>query len=451
MTRIVCWAAVLCIQICAHTAGAQESLTQWPQWRGPLGTGEAPTADPPTEWSEDKNVRWKTPLPGLGHSTPVLWDDRLFITTAIPFGEKFPGKPDTAPGAHDNLRVTQKHRFVAMAVDRRNGKILWQKTLHETVPHEGGHYTGSLASASPVCDAKHVFASFGSHGLYCLTHDGELVWKKDLGTMQSKHAHGEGASPALFGETLVVNWDHEGQSFVVAFEKPTGKQKWKVARDELTSWTSPIIIQHEGRSQVIVCGTRRIRAYDLRNGDVIWECGGLSHNVCATPVFADGILLCGSSYETRNFMAIRIQGAAGDITGTEHVLWSTRKGTPYVPSPLAYRGAVYYLTHYMGILTRRDARTGKPVPGPIRLPVINEVYASPVAAAGRVYVTDLRGTTRVLAADADARFIARNHLEDSFSASAVVVDKEMFLRGRKFLYCIANEKEVSPEKQTEPK
>lgn len=416
-----------------------ERAEQWPQFRGPLGTGEAPRSNPPIEWSEEQNLRWKKELPGLGHSTPAVWGDRIFVTMAVPFGEKFEGKPDTAPGAHHNLRVTRKHRFVAMALSRKDGRVLWKKNLREARPHEGGHYTGSLASGSPVCDDKHVFVYFGSYGLYCLTHTGDLVWKKDLGLMYSKHAHGEASSPALHGDTVIVNRDHERQSFVVAFDKNTGERRWRKERSEVTSWTSPMVIEHKGQAQVVVAGTQRIRAYDLRNGELIWECGGLSNNVCTTPVFADGVLLIGSSYETRNFLAINVDGAKGDITGTSNVLWATRKGTPYVPSPLLYRGTVYFLTHYSGIMTGRNARTGEPKPGAIRLPIIQEVYSSPVAAAGRIYVTDLRGTTRVLEGGEKPKFLARNRLDDQFSATAAIAGDEIYLRGKRYLYCIAEE------------
>ncbi len=424
----------------AATVSAQDVGDSWPQFRGPLGTGEAPNAKPPVEWSETKNVRWKIDLPGLGHSTPVLWRDRLFVTAAVPFGPEFPGKPDTAPGAHDNLRVTQRHRFVVTAINRKDGEKLWSKTLFETVPHEGGHHTSSLASASPVCDDKHVFAYFGSHGLFCLEHDGELVWKKDLGDMQSKHAHGEGSSPALYQNTLIVNWDHEGQSFIVAYDKNTGDERWRKNRAELTSWSSPIVIEHKGQPQVIVCGSNAIRAYDLKDGSVIWSCSGLSMNVCATPVYSKGVLLAGSSYDTRNFLAIKVDGAKGDVTGSSNVLWSRKQGPPYVPSPLAYGGAVYYLRHYQGVLSRMEIETGELVPGPMRLPSITDVYSSPVAADGRVYVTDLLGTTCVLEASAKPKLLARNKLDDSFSATAVMVGNEIYLRGKRHLYRISEDR-----------
>ena len=214
--------------------------SNWPQWRGPLGTGVAPDANPPVEWSDRdwQNIRWKTKLPGRGHSTPIVWDDRIFITTAIPFGKALPPRYSQAPGAHDNVPVTHRQKFVVIALDRPTGKIVWQRTLRELLPHEGHHETASLASNSPVTDGEHVYAFFGSYGLYCLDFDGNEEWHADFGLLQPLHGHGEGSSPALFGETLIVNCDHEGGSFVVALDKRTGKQRWKVARDEVTSWAT---------------------------------------------------------------------------------------------------------------------------------------------------------------------------------------------------------------------
>lgn len=345
------------------------------------------------------------------------------------------------PGAHDNLPVRQRHRFIVLAVNRTSGKILWQTVVRDDVPHEGGHRSGSLASASPVTDGENVFAFFGSYGLYCLNLDGQLVWEKDLGDMHTKHGHGEGSSPALHGQTLVVNWDHEEQSFLVALDKSTGRQRWRAVRDEVTSWATPIIVQHGGATQVIVCGTDRVRGYDLADGHVLWECGGLSANIVATPVAADGILYAGSSYEKRALLAIDMRGAQGDITGTERVVWNRFRGTPYVPSPLLYGDALYFLTHYQGILTRVAARSGEDLPGAMRLGAIRNVYASPVGAADRVYVTDLDGTTVVLSHSDIPRVLAVNRLEDSVSASAAVVGRQLLLRGRRFLYCLAEQAE----------
>ncbi len=416
---------------------AQAGENDWPQWRGPLGTGVAPNADPPVEWSETKNVRWKVALPGKGHSTPIVWGDRVFLTTAVPYGEALPPKRSTAPGTHDGVPVTQRHEFVVLAINRRDGKILWQKTVLKKLPHEGGHYTGSLASNSAVTDGEHVFAYFGSHGLYCLDMNGEVRWQKQFGEMLTKHGHGESASPVLHGDNVFVNWDHDGPCFVAAFDKRTGQQRWKVDRNEETSWSSPIIVENDGQTMLIVAGTNRLRAYDPATGNVIWECGGLSSNIVATPVAADGMLFAGSSYEKKAFLAIKLDRAKGDITGTDRIAWTRNRGTPYVPSPLLYGDSVYFLTHYQGILSRVDAVTGVDKPGAIRLGNIGNIYASPVAGGGRVYVTDLDGKTIVVSHDDPPKVLTINTLDDEFAASAAIVGRELFLRGKRHLYCIA--------------
>jgi outer membrane protein assembly factor BamB len=413
----------------------------WPQWRGPLATGAAPHADPPLVWDSDgTNIRWKTPIPGRGHSTPIVWGDRIFLTAAVPYGDALPPRPSTAPGNHDNLPVTHRHKFVALAVNRADGSIVWQQTLREALPQEQGHRTASLASSSPVTDGERLYVLFGSFGLYCLDLNGKLIWKADFGPMQSLHGHGEGSSPALHGNTLIVNWDHEGQSFVVALDKRTGRELWKVARKEVTSWATPIIVEHAGKPQVIVSGTSRIRGYDLASGKVLWECGGLSANIVASPVAGDGMVFAGSSYDKRALLAIRLDGASGDITDSDRIAWSRLRGTPYVPSPLLYDGMLYFLTHYQGILSRVDGKTGEDRPGAIRLDGIGNVYASPVAAAGRIYITDLSGATAVLAHSDIPRPLALNRLHEPVSASPALAGRDLLLRGEKFLYCLAEEK-----------
>ncbi len=411
----------------------------WTQWRGPQGSGFSPTANPPVTWSENKNIRWKTPIPGRGHSSPVIWDNLLFITTAVPHGPQLPPVPVTAPGAHDNVDVTQRHQFRVLALNRDTGDSVWNKQVHETLPHEGGHYTGSLASGSPVVDKDRVYAFFGSHGLYALNHKGDLVWKRNLGKQHSKHAHGEGSSPALKDGLIVVNWDHEGQSFVEAMHSHNGKTKWKKPRDEPTSWSSPIIIEYQGKKQVVVNGTNKVRGYDFDNGDVLWSCGGLSANVVATPIFNKGVIYSGSSYNIRAFLAIKLDGAKGDITTSPNVLWRRSQRTPYVPSPLLYGDALYFMRHYQAVLCRVNTDTGLEPTGPFRLRGVRNIYASPVGASGRIYITDTEGKTIVLTAGPSPQTLALNHLDDSFSASAAIIDNEMFLRGLRFVYCIAEE------------
>lgn len=431
LTVIVVWLVAIGISSIAAVDA------HWPQWRGPNGTGAATVdATPPTTWTDTENVAWKTAIPGRGHSTPIIWGDRIFLTTAIPTGRKLAPKMSGRPGAHDNLPVDSAHQFVVIAINRDDGAIAWQKPVHEVVPHEGGHNTASLASASPVTDGQNVYAFFGSHGLFCLDFDGNVVWEKQLGKMHSKHGHGEGSSPALFDGTLLVNWDHEEQSFIVALNTATGEEKWRRDREEVTSWSSPLIVKLDDRAQAIVCGTERVRGYDLETGDVTWQCGGLSANIVATPVFADGIVYVGSSYEKRALVAINIDGALGDLTGTDRVLWMRRRGTPYVPSPLLYEGALYYLMHYQNVLTRIEARSGTDSPGAMRLGDLGNIYASPVGAGGNVFITDLDGTTMVIAASEIPRVVAVNQLGEKVSASLAIADEDLLIRGDKHLFCI---------------
>ena len=410
----------------------------WPQWRGPQATGVAPSANPPIRWSETENIRWKIALPGKGHSTPIVFGDAIFLTAAVPVGEPREPVYDNAPGSHDNVGVTQRHQFVVLAVSRRDGKVLWKNVVREEFPHEGGHNTGSLASNSPVTDGERLYAFFGSRGLYCLDLNGDIIWQKDLGRMQTLHGHGEGSSPVVHGETLIVCWDHEGASTLYAFEKRTGKERWKVARDEKTSWSTPLIVDHAGRQQVIVSATKRVRSYDLASGALLWECGGLAGNVVSSPVAGRGMVIAGNSYEWQAMLAIRLAGAKGDITDTPNLVWKLNRLTPYVSSPLLFDDTLYFLRHNQNILSRVDPESGKPRGEPLRLEGIRDIFASPVGAAGRIYITGRDGVTVVLRHDRENAPLALNRLEDTFSASPALVDRELYLRGDRFLYCIAD-------------
>ena len=422
------------------TAGALgqvvNPLAQWGQWRGPLATGAAPKADPPLEWSETKNIRWKSKLPGLGHSSPVVWGGLVFVTTAEMTGAKKPFTGVTPDGAHNNMNPLFDHQFAVMAIDRQTGAVVWRRTVATRQPHESSHESATWASNSPVTDGEHVLSFFGSNGLYCLDTGGRLIWSRDLGDMQVKHGHGEGASPLLHDETVVVNWDHEGASVIVALAKSTGEELWRQPRDEVTSWATPIVVTHDDQAQVVVSGTRRVRGYDLKTGAVIWEAGGLPGNIVASPVGADGMVFAAGSYEKQTLLAIRLTGAKGELTGTQQIAWQKNRSTPYVPSPLLYDGWLYYLRHYQGVLSRVNAKTGDEPSGPFRLGSVFNIYSSPVAAAGRIYVTDRNGKTLVMSNDAEPKALTLNKLDDRFSASAALVGDAIFLRGEKFLYCI---------------
>lgn len=424
------------------TRAETNSLRYWTQWRGPLANGVAPLANPPIEWSEKKNVRWKVALPGKGHSSPIVFGDRVYVMAAAPIGAEQKPVFDSAPGVHDSVPVTHTNQYFVMALSRGDGRVLWKRIVREEWPHEGGHETGSPASSSPVTDGERLYAFFGSRGLYCLDLDGVVKWQKNLGKMQTLHAHGEGSSPVLYRDMLIVNWDHEGNSFLFAFDKRTGQQLWKVPRDEKTSWSTPLVIEVEGQSQVIVSATKRVRGYDPATGAQLWECAGLTDNVVSSPVHWRGLVIAGNSYYSQAMLAIRLAGAKGDITDTTNVVWKLNRLTPYVSSPLLYGDTLYHIRHNQNILVRLDPATGGFRGELLRLDGIRDfIFSSPVGAAGRLYITGRDGTTVVLRHDQENATLAINHLDDSFSASAALVDRELYLRGEKFLYCVAEKQE----------
>lgn len=411
---------------------SSDSRQFWPQWRGPAGNGVAALGDPPTEWSETKNIRWKVAIPGRGHASPIVWGDRIYVQTAI-IAEQT-AQPEVEG------KAVRDYRFVLIALDRRSGAVVWEQTLCQTVPHEPGHKDASPVSNSPATDGEYVYAYFGSRGLYCLDMTGKLVWKKDFGQMTTRRGFGEGSSPALYADTLVLVWDEEGDSFIVALDKKTGNERWRIARDEPTSWATPIVVAPGGKPQVIASATNRIRSYDLESGALLWECGGMTGNVIPTPAYDDELVYCISGFRGSALLAIRYAEAQGDITGTPAVAWTyDGKGTPYVPSPALYEGKLYFLQVSQAILSCVDARTGKADYAQQRLEQLDGVYASPVAAAGRVYIVGRNGKTPVLQAGAEFQVLATNVLDDEFSASPAIAGKELFLRGHEHLYCIAGE------------
>ena len=423
-----------------------EASAHWPQWRGPLATGVAPDADPPLEWSEEKNVRWKAPIPGRGHSSPVVWNDRIFLTTAVETDRKVAEETvkaveDATPGFHRKKAHMPKKvlRFVVMALRRDDGSVLWERTVCEEPPHEATHAEGSWASGSPITDGERLYVYFGSHGLYCLDVDGNPVWEKRFGRFTMKANFGEGTSPALCGDALILSQDHEGPSFIVALDKRTGEERWKKARDERTSWSTPLALEHDGRRQVITSATKRIRSYDAASGALLWEAGGMTGNVVPCPVVGDGIVFCMSGFRGNALVAIRLASAQGDVTGKpEAIVWECQKDIPYVPSPLLYDGLLYYLKRNGGVLTCVDAATGDVHYGRQRLEDVGVVYSSPVGAAGRVYVMGKNGLTFVVKHGPTLEVLARNKLDDSFTASAALAGRELYLRGYRSLYCIAD-------------
>ena len=401
---------------------AADQDQQWAHWRGPSGNGTSPTADPPIHWDGKKNVKWKTSIPGKGTSSPVVWEDKIFITSAL------------GPDEGKNPRNAQK--FVVYCIDRTNGKILWERNAAEAVPHEGHHDHHGFASASAMTDGKSVFASFGSRGLYAYDFAGKLLWsRKDFGKMKTRNAFGEGSSPTLSGETILMPWDHEGQSKLIAINSQTGKDRWEVLRDEPTSWDTPLVVEHEGKKQVITSGQNSAMGYDFETGKEIWRCAGQTQRPVASAVSADGIAYVGSGFRGAYLGAFKL-GATGNLKGTDAVLWEKNDGTPDIASLLLSNGRIYYTARKSGILSCADAKSGKTHFENERVDGVRELYASPVAAAGRVYITGRDGTTTVLKEGDDFEILATNRLGEPVDATPALAGKDIIIRGAKHLYLI---------------
>ena len=399
----------------SSTAGA--TAQAWPTWRGPLGTGEAPAAKPPIEWSDTRNIRWKVPVAGTGKSSPIVWRDTVYLTTAVP----------GAGGVQ---------QFTLLAIARADGKEKWSRVLHQEKPHEGHHPDGSYAAGSALTDGQRLYAWFGSRGLYAIDFTGKVLWEKSFGQMQTRMGFGEGSSVAVHDGTLVVPWDHEGADFVIAVDAATGKEKWRTPREEPTTWATPLIVAGGGPPQVVLSGTNHVAGYDLATGTRLWQAGGTTMNAIPSPVFGDGVVIAMGGFRGSMARAIRLAEARGDVSAAPAQAWTYEKDTPYVPSPLLYRGAVYFLKVNSGILTSLDARTGA-VRFTERLAAVPNVYASPVAADGRIYVVGREGTTAVLDAGPAAKVLATNVLSDAIDTTPALVDGELYLRGARHLYRIS--------------
>jgi len=405
----------------------------WPQWRGPYATGASKTANPPAEWSETKNIRWKTEIPGRGSSSPVLWGDKLFVLTAIPAGTR--GGASHQP--RGGIQPRDVHQFVVMALDRRTGTIAWQRTAREARPHEASHQdNGTWASSSAITDGRRVFAYFESEGLYAYDMNGTPLWEKDLGDKTMRNEFGEGSTPVLYKDRIVIVWDHQGPSFVVALDATTGQEVWRSERKEIDSWATPLVVEHDGRAQVVTSGMNRLRSYDLETGRIVWESEGVTMNPIPSPVAENGMVFVTSGFRGNRLKAIRIDAARGDISGTPAIAWSLDHDTPYVPSPLLYQGILYFLKTNSGVLSAYDAATGNPHYALQRLEDVPNVFASPVAAQGRVYIPGRDGTTIVIKHGPSYEVIAKNTLDDGFDASPALAGDTIYLRGYKYLYAI---------------
>ncbi len=411
----------------------------WHQWRGPDATGVSTTADPPVAWSEDENVKWKVAIEGQGTSTPIIWGDKVFVLTAINTGVKDPSIPDPEDQPKTNFfdikQPNAQHAFVVLCLDRNTGKEIWRQVATTKIPHQGAHNDNDFAPASPTTDGKHLYCWFGSAGLFCYDLQGNKIWEKKLGEVKVGSSLGEGCSPVLHEGKLAIVRDHAGQSTIEVLDAKTGKTLWKRERDEGNAWATPRIIQHSGKTQVITTASGFVRSYDLNTGDIIWQCSGLTGNAIPCPVVEGDYVICMTGYQGYSAMAIPLT-ETGDISDSEKILWKKERGTPYIPSPLLYEGLLYYNQSNQSILTCVDSKTGEVAFGPERVGELSNIYASPVGAGGRVYLTGRNGNTLVLQRGPEYKVTALNKLDERFDASPALAGKQLFLRGAKHLYCI---------------
>lgn len=426
----------LLLQVSAY---GESFADNWHQWRGPNANGVSATADPPVSWSEDENVKWKVAIDGQGTSTPIIWGDRVVVLTAINTGQKDPSIPDPEDQPKSNFfdikRPNTTYAFVVLCLDRDTGKEVWRDTAITKIPHEGAHNDNDFASASPATDGERLYCWFGSAGLFCYDLQGHKLWQRELGEARVGSSLGEGCSPVLHGDKLILVRDHAHRGSIEVLEAKTGETVWRRDRDEDNAWATPLVIKHSGKTQVITAASNYVRSYDLASGEIIWKCSGLTGNVIPCPVVDGNHVICMSGYQGYAAVAIPLT-ETGDISGSEKIRWKIGRGTPYIPSPLLYDGLLYYNQSNQAILSCLDPQTGELVFGPQRLGQLSNIYASPVGAAQRIYVTGRDGTTLVLNRSPQFDPIRTNQLDERFDASPAVAGKQIFLRGAKFLYCL---------------
>ena len=406
----------------------------WHQWRGPFSNGSAaPDASPPIQLETGSSGSWSVELPGEGASTPIVWDDQVFVLSA----ERTDRPAETPIQPHSDAKTQPPnvyYRYLVTSVDRRTGQVRWQQVATEQLPHEGKHTTHTYAAASPTTDGKRLYVSFGSRGLYCYSLMGELLWQQDPGDMRTRFGWGEAVTPALAGELLIVNWDAEEGSFIMALRAETGELVWRRERPgEVTSWNTPLITEVDGRLMAVVNGSGKARAYLVADGTVVWECGGQTTNAIPSPLRFKELAICMSGYRGAASFGIPLN-STGDVTGGQQISWSFPEGTPYVPSPTLSGNRLYFTGNTGDILTVLDAAVGKPLAEKKRLSGVGNCYASPLAAGGHIYITGREGTTVVLRDEAPFEVVSTATLDGNFDASPVAVGSQLLLRSWNRLY-----------------
>jgi outer membrane protein assembly factor BamB len=416
--------------------------SNWSQWRGGEGTGISTETNVPTEWSVDKNIKWKTPIAGRGHSQPIVWGAKVFLTTDIE-GEIVPGakavehKENGQPITHpDSVGANRKHTFKVICVDRNTGKILWEQTAYTGTVYDDRHRKGSYAAPTPATDGNRIYAWFGGEGdgLYCYDFNGKLEWKSAVGKI-ANYGMGPGSSPVTHENLVILQCDEdEGKnSFIIAIDKKTGKEVWKTPRKVQASWSTPLVVRSGQRVELITSGNEWIISYDPKTGKELWTARGHGSNAIGTPLAGHGMVFVYAGYPVKKTFAIKL-GGSGDVTNS-NVAWQYDKGTAYVPSSILYNDYLYLMSD-RGILTCLDARTGKVIYEGGRIPVPATFTASPVAFDGKLLLTSEDGDTYIIKAGPKHEVIATNSVGEPVFASPAISDGMIFIRAASNLYCI---------------
>jgi outer membrane protein assembly factor BamB len=421
----------------------------WPSFRGTNASGSGDGQNPPAIWDVAKNVNivWKTPIPGLAHASPIVWGNKLFVVSAVssaPQGKFRHG----LYGDVDSDKDLSKHAWKVYCLDKKTGKILWERTASEGVPKVKRHIKSTHASSTPVTDGKSVVAFFGSEGLFCYDLDGKLIWKQDLGVLDSgwffdpDYQWGMASSPIIYKDLVIVQCDVQKGSFIAGFDIKTGKQVWKTMRNEIPSWGSPTIFESKGHAMVVTNATKRIRGYDPLTGKELFELSGNSEVTVGTPVVGHDLIFVTAGYPPiQPIYAIR-PSATGDITlaegkeASEHIAWSKKRGGTYMPTPLVYGDHLYTCSNN-GVLTCYDARTGERIYQQRIAGQSNAFTASPIAADGRLYFAGEDGDVFVIKAGPKYELIATNPIGEVLMATPAISEGMIFIRSINHVYGIA--------------
>lgn len=421
---------------------AATAQSNWPQWRGPAGAAISNETNLPTEWSDTKNIAWKTPIPGRGHSSPIVWNNRIFLTSSIE-GPVVPGAEavrHTHRGKEyihpDSVGADHSYTLKLFCLDAATGKVVWERTLYEGRVYDNRHRKNTYASTTPATDGKYVYVSFEAEGLYCYDFAGKRIWKSSLGQI-AKGGMGPGTSPVLYQNLVILQCDQEyGEgSFIAAVDRKTGKEVWRVPRIHRRSWATPLLVKTANRTELITSGAESVISYDPASGRELWRAPGVVSNPIPSPVANKDLVFVSAGSQEKHAMAIRF-GGAGDLAGTSNIIWSYEKGTAYVPSPILYGDYLYLLTD-AGALTCLEAGTGKVV-YQSRMPVAAKFTASPVAFDGKILILSEDGDGFILKAGQTPDVLNANSLGEPVYASPAISSGKIFIRGESSLYCVAN-------------